>query len=299
MSKAAKAIRRSGVRLKSLRSGHTGLQIVLSDLSNLRQKMKDSSTAEENAFDSISKWAQEDDLPALQDVLHQVGELRSFLCEFEQNYISDVKEYKRVYEHIFEMEKKVDGAKKNLSHWEDKEKKYTKELQKAKEKDVFDIERKLENAKSQKELAIVDVRCSEQELKVMKLMSVKGGLLDLANSMSAMADKLRTVSEAQRELAMLIPDVAERDTSVPIYNSVKQSAQILYRAKTKVSSGPPTYKAGTSTAPTPYCDPDPPPAYPPPSQSPSNGRGIPRFNSMPSQISRKADYEEYDSFDSD
>ena len=38
---------RSGVRLKSLRSGHVDLQIVLSDLSSMRQKMKDSVTAEE------------------------------------------------------------------------------------------------------------------------------------------------------------------------------------------------------------------------------------------------------------
>ena len=42
------------------------------------------------------------------------------------------------------------------------------------------------------------VRCCERELKVVKMMSVKGGLLDLSNSMSTLAKKMLTVSEAQQ-----------------------------------------------------------------------------------------------------
>ena len=105
--------------------------------------MKDSVSAQEVALESVDKWAQADELPALQDVMHQVFELNQMWTETQGELITQMKEYKRVYEHILEMEKKLDHAKKTLSQWEDKEKKLQKELSKN-PKDIAEIQQKLE-----------------------------------------------------------------------------------------------------------------------------------------------------------
>ena len=46
-TKAGAALRRSGVRIRSLGTGHTSLNLVISELSSVRQTLKDSIAAQQ------------------------------------------------------------------------------------------------------------------------------------------------------------------------------------------------------------------------------------------------------------
>ena len=107
-------IKRSGVRLRSLGSGHGSLNLVISEQSSTRQRYKDLLTSETEAARKLEKWSQSEDIPALQDVLHQVYELNLMWIEAQREYVVALKEYKRVYETVLEQEKRLDQAKKTL-----------------------------------------------------------------------------------------------------------------------------------------------------------------------------------------
>ena len=105
---------RSGVRLRSLGSGHGPLNLVISEQSSTRQRYKDLLTSQTESAQKLEKWSQAEENPALQDVLHQVYELNLMWIETQREFVVALKEYKRIYENILEQEKRLDQAKKQL-----------------------------------------------------------------------------------------------------------------------------------------------------------------------------------------
>lgn len=118
------------MRIRSLASGHTPLNLLISELSSTRQRYKDLLSSQTSCAKKVEKWSQAEENPALQDVLHQVYELNLMWVETQREFVVALKEYKRLFESILEMEKRLDQARKNLvSHtvclkvvfWEGKE----------------------------------------------------------------------------------------------------------------------------------------------------------------------------------
>ena len=124
---------RSGVRLRSLGSRHTHLKLLVSEQSSTRQRYKDLLAVESSSSQLLHKWSQAEENPALQDVLHQVHDLNAMWVQAQREFVGEevarvgllrkvdgfctvvaLKEYKRVYENVLAVEKKLDTAKKHL-----------------------------------------------------------------------------------------------------------------------------------------------------------------------------------------
>lgn len=118
------------MRLRSLGSRHTHLKLLVSEQSSTRQRYKDLLAVETSSSQLLHKWSQAEENPALQDVLHQVHELNTMWVQAQREFIGKdmeggrllwlfctvvaLKEYKRVYENVLAVEKKLDIARKHL-----------------------------------------------------------------------------------------------------------------------------------------------------------------------------------------
>ena len=69
MDKASKAIRRSGVRIRSIGSGHSDLQMVISQMKDLRTASKAFTTAQSEAMQDLVKWSLKGENRAITDAL--------------------------------------------------------------------------------------------------------------------------------------------------------------------------------------------------------------------------------------
>jgi len=78
---------RSGVRLRSLGSGHTHLKLVISDQSSTRQRYKDLLTTQTSASHRLDRWSQAEDSPAIQDILHQTHELNVMWIDAQREFV--------------------------------------------------------------------------------------------------------------------------------------------------------------------------------------------------------------------
>lgn len=249
MSRASAALRRSGVRLRSLGRGHAPLNLLISEQSNTRQKYKDLIAAQISMSQTLERWSQEEENPALQDVLHHVCELNLLWAEAQRDFVVSLKEYKKIYERIREMEKKLDTARKQLSHLEDKEKKLQKDLVKGPKEPAITQE-KLRQTSDSKTLAQAEVSGLERENEAVKLMTVRGGLLDLSQAWVAMGSKCNIIADSQKELALLIPDVGSaRVQEIPTYSGTRESSRVVYSTRSKLELlHPPQYGTQSSSS---------------------------------------------------
>eukprot|EP00731_Ephydatia_muelleri_P024935 Em0017g18a len=241
------AIRRSTVRLRSLGSGHTSLNLLLSEQSNVRQKRKDCIVSQQSAIKALQKWSQGEH-PAIQDVLHQTGELEMLLVDSQRDFVVALKEYKRVYEHILEMEKKLDLAKKQMAHCMEKEAKMQKEVVKGAKDPELSRER-LKQLQDSTKLAEAEVDGQQRETELYKLMSLRAGLLDLSSALESVGKKTSIVAQAQRELAALIPEVNTRQETIPEYIDARDGIRILCNTKAQIEQNSPSYSTTIAFSP--------------------------------------------------
>ena len=78
---------RSGVRLRSLGSGHTPLKLIASEQSGTRQRYKDLLATQTSSSHCLHRWSQAEESPALQDVLHQVHDLNLMWVEAQREFV--------------------------------------------------------------------------------------------------------------------------------------------------------------------------------------------------------------------
>ena len=83
---------RSGVRLRSIGSGHTHLKLLISDLSSTRQRYKDLLTTQTSASHRLERWSQAEESPAIQDVLHQTHELNLMWMEAQREFVGKLQD---------------------------------------------------------------------------------------------------------------------------------------------------------------------------------------------------------------
>lgn len=238
MEKASKALRRSGVRIRSIGSGHSDLQMVIAQLKDVRTTAKAFSTAQSSAMQDLVKWSLKDENRAIQDALTQVGELFSIWSEVQREFSEHMKDFKHQFDMILEGAKQLDLAKTDLQSAEVKEGKLKKELKKAAKKatteELREMSLKLSEAEREKDLAQLEVVDRVREHEAVKMIRIKEGLFKISEAYIDYAQKCDVIFGAQRDIALQIPDVHDKDIQDIKYTGAGSTQQSVARAKDKI-----------------------------------------------------------------
>ncbi|KAH7935218.1 hypothetical protein HPB52_004806 [Rhipicephalus sanguineus] len=239
MDRASRAIRRSGARLKALNGGHADLNLVISELRDIRLAMKSFLTAQNAVAQDMVLWAQADENRIIQDVMAQLAELNALWTDIQKDFVEHLKTFRHQFELILEGERQVDHSRSALAACEQKELRIKKELKRAAKKatveEISNLELKLAQAERAKDLAQFETLEKVQEHEAVKLIRLKQGLLQLSDAYLSLANKGALLFEAQREIAAHMPDVpphsALHDFKYTGSGAMKQAVQ---RAKDRV-----------------------------------------------------------------
>lgn len=238
MDKASKALRRSGVRIRSIGSGHSDLQMVIAQLKDVRTTGKAFSTAQSAAMQDLVKWSLKDENRAIQDALTQVGELFSIWTEVQRDLNDHIKEFKNQFDMILEGAKQLDVAKTDLQTAEQKEGKIKKELKKAAKKataeELREMTNRLQEAEREKDIAQLEVVDRVREHEAVKMIRIKEGLFKVSEAYVDFAQKCDVIFCAQRDIALQIPDVQDKDIQDIKYTGAGSTMQAVARAKDKI-----------------------------------------------------------------
>ncbi|XP_015904780.1 uncharacterized protein [Parasteatoda tepidariorum] len=273
MDRASKVLRRSGVRLKSIGAGHSDLNMVISELKDLRHATKAFMTAQNSASQDMVKWATCDENRAIQDIMSQLGELNSMWTDVQKDFIEHLKTFKSHFELILEGERQLDIAQNQLVSCEQNEQRIRKELKraakKATEEEINNLEIKLSQAERAKYLAQLEVVELAHKTEAIKVVRLKDGLLKLSEAYVELANKCAIIFEAQREVSHYLPDVHSRDMNELKYTGSGACKQAVAKARDRVH----TYKRHNyRLVPASSIIEDPPPPYTPGYYNPATGR---------------------------
>ena len=116
---------------------------------------------------------------------------------------------------ILEGAKQMDTAKTDLQVAEQKEGKIKKELKKAAKKatseELREMTARLEEAEREKDLAQLEVVDRVREHEAVKMIRIKEGVTKVSEAYVDYAQKCDVIFSAQKEIAVQIPDVQDRD----------------------------------------------------------------------------------------
>ncbi|XP_075739816.1 uncharacterized protein LOC119181094 isoform X1 [Rhipicephalus microplus] len=239
MDRASRAIRRSGARLKALNGGHADLNLVISELRDIRLAMKSFLTAQNAVAQDMVLWAQADENRIIQDVMAQLAELNALWTDIQKDFVEHLKTFRHQFELILEGERQVDHSRSALAACEQKELRIKKELKRAAKKatveEISNLELKLAQAERAKDLAQFETLEKVQEHEAVKLIRLKQGLLQLSDAYLALANKGALLFEAQREIAAHMPDVPPHSVLHDFkYTGSGAMKQAVQRAKDRV-----------------------------------------------------------------
>lgn len=235
MDRASRAIRRSGARLKALNGGHADLNLVISELRDVRLAMKSFLTAQNAVAEDMVLWAQADENRVIQDVMTQLAELNALWTDVQKDFVEHLKTFRHHFELILEGEKQVDQARSALAACEQKELRIKKELKRAAKKatveEISQLEVKLAQAERAKDLAQFETLEKVQEHEAVKLIRLKQGLMQLSEAYLSLANRGALLFEAQRDIAGHLPDTSPHHFKYTGSGAMKQAVQ---RAKDRV-----------------------------------------------------------------
>jgi len=238
MEKASKVLRRSGVRIKSIGSGYSDLQMVISQLKDVRTASKGFATAQSAAMQDLVKWSLKDENRAIQDALTQVDELFSVWSEVQREFADHMKDFRYQFEMVLEGARQLDVARTTLQAAELRETKIKKDLKKAAKKapaeEIRELAGRLSEAEREKDIAQLEVVDRIREHEVVKLIRIKEGLFKMSEGYIDYAQKCDVIFGAQRDIALQIPDVTDRDIQDIKYTGSGATMQAVSRAKDKI-----------------------------------------------------------------
>lgn len=261
MDKASKVLRRSSVRLKSIGTGHGELNLVISELKDMRTTAKAFLNAQHTASMELLQWAQAGENRAIQDTFVFLSELSTLWTETQKDFAEHLKEFKTQFDLILEGEKHVDQARTAVELCDQREGKLKKEMKKAKKctaEEMQDLEKRVYEAARAKEVAQLEVADRFRENEAVKLIRVKASLLKLSESYLELANKCKAIFEAYSDVAEQLPDVQGEDLQDIRYTGYEVSKQAITRAKESVHQYRRRSRNLLPCAPQPE---DPPPPY--------------------------------------
>ena len=155
-----------------------------------------------------------------------MGELFSVWTEVQRDFSAHIKEFQHQFDMILEGAKQLDLAKVELQSAEQKEGKLKKELKKAAKKataeELREMSAKLGEAEREKDMAQLEVVDRVREHEAVKMIRIKEGLFKISEVYIDYAQKCDVIFGAQRDIALQIPDVQDRDIQ-----DIKYTGEIL------------------------------------------------------------------------
>merc|ERR1719419_11488 len=186
----------------------------------------------------LVKWSLKDENRAIQDALTQVGELFSIWSEVQREFSEHMKDFKHQFDMILEGAKQLDLAKTDLQSAEVKEGKLKKELKKAAKKatteELREMSLKLSEAEREKDLAQLEVVDRVREHEAVKMIRIKDGVSKVSEAYVDYAQKCEVLFSAQKEIALQIPDIQDRDIQDIKYTGAGSTQQSVARAKDQI-----------------------------------------------------------------
>ncbi|KAK4026191.1 uncharacterized protein LOC116926133 [Daphnia magna] len=238
MEKASKAFRRSSVRIRSAGSGHTDLQLVISEIKEMRAAARWFQSSQTSALGDLLKWSLRGENRAIQETAAQLVELNMIWSDAQKSFTDNLKDYKQQFELMLEGENQVDNCKQKLSLAEAKEAKLRKEYKKAFKREqpseILDVETQLKQATHASELAQEEMTECSKENEAVKLIRMKQSLIKISESYLELAHKCIHIFEAQREVALALPDVQDANVENIKYTGAVSGRQAVLKAKEKV-----------------------------------------------------------------
>merc|ERR1719348_2128575 len=168
----------------------------------------------------LVKWSLKDENRAIQDALTQVGELFSVWTEVQRDFSEHIKNFKNQFDMILEGAKQLDMAKADL--------------QKATTEELREMSLKLSEAEREKDLAQLEVVDRVREHEAVKMIRIKEGLFKISEAYIDYAQKCDVIFGAQRDIALQIPDVQDKDIQDIKYTGAGSTMQAVARAKDKI-----------------------------------------------------------------
>lgn len=262
MDKASKAIRRSGVRLKSMSGGHGALQMVISQLGEVRTSLKAFTQAQATASEDTMRWAAAHENRAIAETFSHLAELSLVWTDVQRDFAERLKEYRSQYELVLEGEKHVTLARETLASREQREAKLRKELKKAGKKapaeEIRLLREKLSQAERSRDLSHLEVMERVAENEAVKMIRVKEGLLKVGAAYCELAQKCLMIFTAHMNVASELPDVHDRDLHDVKYTGAGAAKKFVQQAKEQVRA----YRQDSLSHKPPLPE-DPPPPYTP------------------------------------
>lgn len=261
MDKASKVLRRSSVRLRSMGSGHSELNLAISELKEVRNTAKAFMSAQLSASNELLQWAQAGENAAIQDTFMFLNELNSLWTDTQRDFTEHLKDFKSQFDLILEGEKHVDHARTAVELCDQRENKLKKEIKKSKKctmEEKQDLEKRLYEAARAKEVAQLEVQDRVRENEAVKMIRVKASLLKVSESYLELANKCKVIFEAYSDVARQLPDVHDEDLQDIHYTGFEASRQAVNRAKESVNQYRRSSHNFVPCAPQPE---DPPPPY--------------------------------------
>ena len=162
----------------------------------------------------------------------KVGELFSVWTEVQRDFSAHIKEFQHQFDMILEGAKQLDLAKVELQTAEQKEGKLKKELKKAAKKataeELREMSAKLGEAEREKDMAQLEVVDRVREHEAVKMIRIKEGLFKISEAYIDYAQKCDVIFGAQRDIALQIPDVQDRDIQDIKYTGEASSFSTKY-----------------------------------------------------------------------
>lgn len=263
MNKATKALRRSSIRLKSIGSGHSDLNMIVSDLKDVRSTAKAFMEAQDTAWRDLIKWSSKEKNSAIHESFTHFIELSYLWTEVQTEFLEHLNKFRSNFDMILEGEVSIDKLRDRLASCELRESRLKKELQKATQKssleEVKQIEQKLVDAKSSIKAAQIEISERVNENENVKLIRLKEGLTKMSECYLDLTQKACIIFEGQKEIASGLPDVEERGMHDMKYRGSEMAKRTVLRVKDSVRS----YKKPSQFSPAapPACRFDFPPPY--------------------------------------
>jgi len=238
MDKASKVLRRSSVRLRSAGSGHTDLQLVISEIKEMRIAARWFQNTQTSAADDLLKWGLRGENRAVKDAVSQLMELNMIWSDVQRDFLDHLKDYRQQFELMLEGENHVDRCKQKLTNLEAKESKIRKDLKKSMKKgsneEIEELEVQLKQAVNAVNLAREEVTEAFKENEAVKLIRLKQNLLKVSESYVELAHKCIHVFEAQADVARALPDAPNTDIHDIKYTGATAVRNAVHEAKEKV-----------------------------------------------------------------
>jgi len=274
MDRVSRGVRRGGVKIMSGLTGgnHSDLNILISEIKDVRNGAKSFMTAQNSAAQQLLKWGanESNNHRAIQDVTSQLCEINTTWTEVQRDFNENLRDVKLTFEQILEGEKHIDAAKHQLTLCEHREAKLKKELKKVAKRATIDelnqLEDRLGQAERAKYLAHLELTERIEESEALKLIQLKQGLVQLAEAYVEMGSKCTILHEAARDIAYQLPDVLglHGDVRGIKYTGSGATKYSVFQAKEKVSQYTRPVSSAAPPALTLPHPSEPPPPYSPP-----------------------------------